>query len=156
MYVRKGFILLVSTVSSKIPRLHSAIFLFGYTARRIKFPQYFRNEAYLTRSAAKSGQICFLWNFKFYLRPFFSTHPLSVTDSTKINRPGRMYWTNFWQPTAHVQQNIFVKNFIEAYSLHLYASFATFCAQIGQLFEAQWESLKYVWPIWTQKVPKEV
>ena len=36
------------------------------------------------------------------------------TDSTKINRPGhniRMYWTNFRQPTAHVQQNIFRKTF---------------------------------------------
>ena len=35
------------------------------------------------------------------------------TDSTKINRPEhniRMYWTNFRQPTAHVQQNIFGKN----------------------------------------------
>ena len=32
----------------------------------------------------------------------------SNTDSTKINRPGhniRMYWTNFWQPNVHIQQN---------------------------------------------------
>ena len=63
------------------------------------------------------------------------------TDSTKINRPGyniRMYWTKFWQPTVHVQQNIFEKALIEAGSPHLYASFGTFCAQIGKLFPAQW------------------
>ena len=58
------------------------------------------------------------------------------TDSTKINRLGhniRMYWTNFRQPTAHVQQNIFEKTLIEVCSPHLYASFRTFCVQIGQL-----------------------
>ena len=49
-----------------------------------------------------------------------------------------MYWTNFRQPTAHVQQNIFGKTLIEVCSPHLYASFGTFCVQIGQLFEAQW------------------
>ena len=49
-----------------------------------------------------------------------------------------MYWTNFRQPTAHVQQNIFVKTLVEACSLHLYASFGTFCIQIGQLFAPQW------------------
>ena len=63
------------------------------------------------------------------------------TDSTKINRPGhniRMYWTYFWQPTTHVQQNIFEKTLIEGCSPHLYASFGTFCVQISQLFAAQW------------------
>ena len=63
------------------------------------------------------------------------------TDSTKINRPGHnihMYWTNFRQPTAHVQQNIFGKTLIEVSSLHLYASFGTFCVQIDQLFAPQW------------------
>ena len=48
------------------------------------------------------------------------------TDLMKINRPGyniRMYWTNFWQPAIHVQQNIFEKSRIEVYILHLYASF---------------------------------
>ena len=62
---------------------------------------------------------------------------LHVTDSTKINRPEHnigMYWTNFRQPTAHVQQNILGKTLIEVCSLHLYASFGTFCVQIGQLF----------------------
>ena len=113
---------------------------------------------------------------------FFRFH--SLTDSTKINRPVhsiRMYWTNFLQPTAHVQQNIFGKTLIEVRSPHLYASFGTFYAKIGPLFEAQWvfkECLKIEgkcrrfrnsseclkthcganncnWPIWTQKVPKE-
>ena len=64
------------------------------------------------------------------------------TDSTKINRPGieyvRMYWMNFCQLTAHTQQNIFGKTFIEVRSLHLYASFGTFYAKIGLLFEAEW------------------
>ena len=49
-----------------------------------------------------------------------------------------MYWTNFRQPTAHVQQNIFGKIPIKACSTHFYASFGTFYAKIGQLFEAQW------------------
>ena len=37
-----------------------------------------------------------------------------------------------------VQQNIFWKTFIKVFSLHHYASFGTFCVQIGQLFAAQW------------------
>ena len=49
-----------------------------------------------------------------------------------------MYWANFWQPTVNVEQNIFEEALKEACSPHLYASFDTFCAQIGQLFEAQW------------------
>ena len=56
-------------------------------------------------------------------------------------RPGNkicIYWTNFWQPTVHVQQKCFEKTFIEACSPHNYASFVTFCVQFGQLFEAQW------------------
>ena len=43
----------------------------------------------------------------------------------------------FRQPTAHVHQNIFAKTPIEVCSSHLYASFGTFYAKIGQLFEAQ-------------------
>ena len=50
-----------------------------------------------------------------------------------------MYWTNFWQPTVHVQQNICEKTLIEVGRAHLYASFGTFCVQIGQLFESQWD-----------------
>ena len=63
------------------------------------------------------------------------------TDSTKINCPDHnihMYWTNFWHPKTHVQQNIFGKNLIKVGSSHLYASFGTFCSQIGHLFEGQW------------------
>ena len=48
----------------------------------------------------------------------------------------RMYWTNFWQPTIYVQQNIFDKSLLKLCSIHLYASFGTFCVQIGQSFEA--------------------
>ena len=55
-----------------------------------------------------------------------------------------MYWTNFRQPTAHLQQNIFEKTLIEAYSPHIYASFGTFWAQIGQSFEVQWVFEKYM------------
>jgi len=36
-----------------------------------------------------------------------------------------------------VQQNIFEKTLKEVDTSHLYASCGTFCAQIGQLFEAQ-------------------
>ena len=42
-----------------------------------------------------------------------------TTDSIKINRPDyyiRMHWTKFWQPTVHVQQNIF-----EVGSSHIYS-----------------------------------
>ena len=79
--------------------------------------------------------------FLFFLS-FIPIHPLPPhTDSTKINRPGhniRMYWTNFRQPTAHVKQNIFGKILIENCSPHLYASFGSFYAKIGPLFEEQW------------------
>ena len=66
-----------------------------------------------------------------------------LEDSIKINRPIyniRMYWTNFWQPIIHIysQQNIFENTLLKIYSPHLYASFDTFCVQIGQSFEAQW------------------
>ena len=49
----------------------------------------------------------------------------------------RMYWTIIWQPTVFVQ-DIFEKTLLEVCSPHLYASFGTFCVQIGQSFEAQW------------------
>ena len=48
----------------------------------------------------------------------------------------RMYWTHFWQPTVHVQLNIFEKTLTEVVSSHIYASSGTFCDQI---FEAQWD-----------------
>ena len=90
-----------------------------------------------------------------------------------------MYWTIFWQPTVKVQQNTFENTLFKVGSQHLYASFATFRVQIGQLFEAQWnfklsEAFSFEnsdltifnhfskahcdsnnWPIWTQKMPKE-
>ena len=50
----------------------------------------------------------------------------------------RMCWTNFWPPTVHEQQNIFENTLIWVGSSHLYASFGTFCIQIGQFLEAQW------------------
>ena len=49
----------------------------------------------------------------------------------------RMYWTNFWHPTIHVKQYIFEKTVIEVGSSQLYASFGTFCVQVGQSFEAE-------------------
>ena len=39
--------------------------------------------------------------------------------------------------SAHVQQNIFGKTLIKVCSSHIYASFGTFCVQIGQLFAPQ-------------------
>ena len=74
------------------------------------------------------------------IKPLKYEKKINGTDSTKINRPGhniRMYWTNFWQPTAHVQQYIFGQNLIEVCSPHLYASFGIFYVKIGQSFEAQ-------------------
>ena len=50
-----------------------------------------------------------------------------------------MYSRNFWQPTIHVQQNIFEKNLKIDGSSHFYASFGVFCVQISLLFEAQWD-----------------
>ena len=50
----------------------------------------------------------------------------------------RMYWTNVWQPTVCVQQNIVENNPIQVDSSHLYLSFGIFCVQIGQSFAAQW------------------
>ena len=64
------------------------------------------------------------------------------TNSIKINRPGHnigMYRTNFSQPTVHVKQYTFEKNYTKNSSSHLYASFGTFCVQIGPLFEEQWD-----------------
>ena len=82
--------------------------------------------------------------------------------------------------TVHVEQNIFEKVLIEVGSSHIYASFGTFCFQIGQLFEAEWDfklseefeidviflrkhrfyrfhtfSKTHCWPILTEKVAKE-
>ena len=49
----------------------------------------------------------------------------------------RKYWTNFWQPTIHVQQNIFENTSVEVCNSHLHASFGTFCVKICQFVAAQ-------------------
>ena len=51
-------------------------------------------------------------------------------ESTSLQR---MYWTNFWQLTFHVQQKKFEKTLIKVESSHLCASFGIFCVQIGKL-----------------------
>ena len=117
--------------------------------------------------------------WKYFSFPFSMTFLSKESlhkDSTKINCPGHsihMYWTNFRQPTAHLQQNIFGKTPTEVCSPCLYASFDTFLRQnwliIQQLtvfegkcrwFRISSECLKTHcgannWPIWTQQVPKE-
>ena len=122
---------------------------------------------------------------------------LAQVISTRISQPSLprknmnlhysifLFWTNFWQPTVHVQKNIFEKNLIKAYSPHLYASFGTFlrpnCSiirntvSIWSMFENRQIALiegkcrrfrnssdclkthcvANNWPIWTQNVPKE-
>ena len=50
-------------------------------------------------------------------------HKTKNTHSIKINRPGhniRMYWTNFWQPTVHVEQYIFEKKLLEKLVAHIF------------------------------------
>ena len=79
----------------------------------------------------------------FFWQTIFEHHFLmkKMYRFNQKTRPGnniRMYWTNFRQPTAPIQQNIFGKTSIEACSLHLYASFGTFYVKIDQLLEAQW------------------
>ena len=76
---------------------------------------------------------------------------LAQVISTRISQPSLprknmnlhysicLFWTNFWQPTVHVQKNIFEKTFIEVGSSYLFTSFGTFWVQIGQLVEAQWD-----------------
>ena len=49
-----------------------------------------------------------------------------------------MFWTILWPSTIHEQQNIFEKVPVKVGSSYLYASFGTFCVQIGQWLEAQW------------------
>ena len=66
----------------------------------------------------------------------------------------RMYWTNFWQSTVHVQQNIFEKTLTEVCSPHLYASFDTFLLIFKHTSKTHCSPND--WPIWAQKVPKEV
>ena len=44
-----------------------------------------------------------------------------------------------WQPTVHLEQNIFEAILIEVGSSQLYASVGTFWVQISQLVEVQWD-----------------
>ena len=105
--------------------------------------------------------------------------PLSHTDLIKNNRPGhniRMYWTNFWQPTVHVQK-MFLKKLLK-FVVHLFTLLLVPFAPKLVNYSRHHKSIKYVWnftnrcyrnsskclknhcaannqPIWTQKVPKE-
>ena len=61
----------------------------------------------------------------------------NTIPSKNMNLPYsiRMFSMNFWQLTVHVQQNIFGITYKSW--LVVYASFGTFCVQIGQFFETQ-------------------
>ena len=65
---------------------------------------------------------------------FHSTRPTKTRKNMNYLTPYVCTETIFWQPTVHAPQNIFSK----VCTSHIYASFGTFCVQIGQLFEAQW------------------
>ena len=72
---------------------------------------------------------------------------MATTDSTKINCPAyniRMYWTNFRQPTAHVQQDIFGKTLIKICSYIFTLLLAPFASKLVN-YSRHSESLKYVW-----------
>ena len=109
--------------------------LFNFPTRKVKWENLFGGEFVTLKISL------LVWDN--FWKCFSNCRILSEqhTDSTKINRPEhniRMYWTNFRQPTAHVQLNISVKTLIEVCILHLYASFGTFCVKIGLLFVSQW------------------
>ena len=80
------------------------------------------NSFFMSGMFTLSSKSCFLdcrfiWaRCRLLYPPLKCTCIFHITDSTKINRPGyniRMYWTNFWQPTVHVQQNMFEKTLIK-------------------------------------------
>ena len=77
---------------------------------------------------------------RIFLPPIIVT--TKTTDSTKINRPG-LQGITFTErifdtvPDCTCTKIIFVKTVIEVCSPHSHASFGTFYAQIGQLFEAK-------------------
>ena len=118
--------------------------------------------------------------YKYYIYIFRQCPTTMLRENMNLPCSIRMYFTNFWQPTVHVQQNIFEKTLIKACSPHLYASFCTFCLQICQSYAAQWvfkqseefrnrrhfPSIRAIFTskthcasnnrlIWTQKVQKE-
>ena len=98
---------------------------------------------YQSSNTTKENGIQYLFSAT-YVRFYHATcHKIDAwhTESRKKrNLPYSigMYWTNFWPPTVHVQQSIFVKNLMEVGSSYLYASFCTFYVQIGQFLKAQW------------------
>ena len=47
----------------------------------------------------------------------------------------RMYWTNFWQASAHMKRNILGELLIKICRPDPYASFGTIRVQFGQLFD---------------------
>ena len=92
------------------------------------------------------------WPVESKVKRKYSKHALKrlqntgPTDSTKINRPGHnilMYWTNFWQPTAHVQNNILklLKNFV----VHIFTLLLVPLTLKLVHYLRHSESLKYVW-----------
>ena len=63
------------------------------------------------------------------------------TDSIKINRLGitNVCTERFFDSQPFIYSKVFLKKtLIEVCSPYLWASFGTFCVQIGQSFEAQW------------------
>ena len=86
---------------------------------------------------AHFGHPCFKALSKFYQKVVLTEH-----FKTQLPYSIRMYWINFWLPTVHAPQNIFSKTLIEIGTSHIYASFCTFCVQIGQLFGALWVFVK--------------
>ena len=79
---------------------------------------------------------------KFLLKVDFKNSSCTFTLLTKKKHPRyniRMYWSNFWQLTVHVQLNISEKKtLMKVCRPHLYDSFGTSCVLIGQVFETQW------------------
>ena len=73
----------------------------------------------------------------------------NLTEKLKIERilQIHLFWVKYNnvqnKPSGvkhtYVQQNIFENTLIKVCCAHLYASFGTFCVQIGQLFEVQWD-----------------
>ena len=100
-----------------------------------------RARAFMCCKPLNPFRQCINWNLHFFMhhKRYRALGIVNLFHEHTDSRPRynmRMYWPNFWQPTVHVQQNIFEKTLIEVCSPHLYASFGNFCVKIGQLFEA--------------------
>ena len=88
-----------------------------------------------------------MWSLILNWRPVFSIISLDKTElwstichnKTHLHYSILMYWMIFWLLTIHKQQNILGKTITEVDSSHIHASFGTFCGQIGQSFESQWD-----------------